>query len=549
MTLLPVVARELRVAARRGSSYWGRSLAALVAMGVFAWIFLLERHAAPSQIGQTLFRVIAVLAYVFAALTGILFSADSISRERREGTLGLLFLTDLRGVDVALGKLTASSLAAVYGLLAVLPVLGVCVLLGGVTGAEYGRVMLALVCALFTSLGLGLLASTWAQDSMRAVALAIGLTVAWQIGAPLILAVASLVLERLGGGSAGTGADSEFRLVWWLTPGTAMGAAFEDSYRKEAGLFRGAVAVCVGLGLTAVTLASLRLPRLWQVREGGRHLGLGSWLKRLRFGTGDGWARFRRTVLEVHPVAWLTGRHWLRRWLVWAWLGGGAGVYVGLALISGDNDWWEVPPLMFCSFAAHALLKFWVALEAPRQFFADRRSGALELLLTTPTDSSELVRGRLLALRRQFLWPAIAVAAGDVLVLLRQLAESPNDGDNPTFALVCFIRVALLFLDLHAIAWVGNWLGLSAEGNRSTLWVVLRLLLLPWAVALVCLMFAGLLAPWNFGNVNWAVVSLIGWLALNAGNNLFWILRARNGLLLRFRETATGQLRARAKAE
>ena len=34
---------------------------------------------------------------------------------------------------------------------------------------------------------------------------------------------------------------------------TSMGAAFEDSYRKEAGLFRGAVAVCVGLGLTAVT--------------------------------------------------------------------------------------------------------------------------------------------------------------------------------------------------------------------------------------------------------------------------------------------------------
>jgi ABC-type transport system involved in cytochrome c biogenesis permease component len=204
---------------------------------------------------------------------------------------------------------------------------------------------------------------------------------------------------------------------------------------------------------------------------------------------------------------------------------------------------------MFCSFAAHALLKFWVALEAPRQFFADRRSGALELLLTTPTDSRELVRGRLLALRRQFLWPAVAVAAGDILILLRQLAESPNDGDNPMFALFFFVHVALLFLDLHAIAWVGNWLGLSAEGNRSTLWVVLRLLMLPWAVHLVSVLIAGLLAPWNFGNVNWAVVSLVAWLALNAGNNLFWILRARNGLLLRFRETATGQLRARTKAE
>jgi ABC-type transport system involved in cytochrome c biogenesis permease component len=549
VTLLPVVARELRVAARRGSSYWGRSLAALVAMGVFAWIFVMERHAAPSQIGQTLFRVIAVLAYVFAALAGVLFSADSISRERREGTLGLLFLTDLRGVDVALGKLTASSLAAVYGLLAVLPVLGVCVLLGGVTGAEYGRVMLVLICALFTSLALGLLASTWAQDSMRAVALAFGLTVAWQFGVPLVWAVSGLVLERLGFDWVGTSPRAEFQPVWWLTPEVALGAAFEDSYRKDAGLYRGAVTVCAFLGLAAVTLASLRLPRLWQVREGGRKLGFGAWLKRLRFGTGDGWARFRRTVLEVHPVAWLSGRYWLRRWLVWGWLGGGFITYATLALISGSNDWWETPPLMLCSFAAHAFLKFWVALEAPRQFFADRRSGALELLLTTPTESSELVRGRLLALRRQFLWPAVAVAGGDVLVLLRALVESPSDGDNPTFALLCLVRVVLLFLDLHALAWVGNWLGLSAEGNRSTVWVVLRLLMLPWAVALVSVLFAGLLAPWTVGNVNWAVVSLVSWLALNVGNNLFWVLRSRHGLLLRFRETATGQVRSGAKSD
>jgi hypothetical protein len=58
-----------------------------------------------------------------------------------------------------------------------------------------------------------------------------------------------------------------------------------------------------------------------------------------------------------------------------------------------------------------------------------------------------------------------------------------------------------------------------------------------------------LLAPWNFGSVNWTVVSLVSWLALNVGNNLFWVLRSRHGLLLRFRETATGQVRSRAMSD
>ncbi|HQU46125.1 MAG TPA: hypothetical protein PK867_25150, partial [Pirellulales bacterium] len=43
-----------------------------------------------------------------------MLTADCISSERREGTLGLLFLTDLRGHDVVLGKLVVAGLGAFY---------------------------------------------------------------------------------------------------------------------------------------------------------------------------------------------------------------------------------------------------------------------------------------------------------------------------------------------------------------------------------------------------------------------------------------------------
>lgn len=545
MTLLPVVARELRVASRRASSYWGRSLAALVALSVFAWFFVFANQGSAQRMGQTLFEVTATLAYVFASLTGVLFSADSISREKREGTLGLLFLTDLRGVDVALGKLTASSLAAVYGLLAVVPVLGICLLLGGVTGAEYFRVIAVLACVLATSLSIGLLASTQAQDSVRAVALAFTLIALWQFGAPICLSLGELALKGVGVGEF----DDEFTILIALTPITAMGNAFADDYQRHPVRFLGSLSACGVLGVALAVFASWRLPRIWQFSETNGRRGFGQRLTRLRFPTQASWQRYRTAILALHPVAWLGGRHLLRRWLVWVWLAGATLLYVGLALLSGDNDWWGLPPLVLASFFVHALLKCWAALEAPRQFFADRRSGGLELLLTTPVDGPDLVRGNRLTLRRQFFWPAVAIGTFDLALMLGQLINHPTEVDNDLFLVFAVVRVATLFLDLHAIAWLGIWTGLSAQGTRSSIFVVLKVLLLPWAVMFVAVpAFSLTFLRHSNSNANWGIVTLLAWLSLTLANNLFWVLPAKRGLRTRFREVATGQLRGKAKA-
>src|ERR1700752_1031715 len=122
MTFLPVVERELRVAARRQYTYWTRFFAALAALGLCAWIWtgLMGDQPAPER-GQTLFRVISALAFAYTLLAGITITADALSEEKREGTLGLLFLTDLKGYDVVLGKLAATSLNSVYALLAIFP--------------------------------------------------------------------------------------------------------------------------------------------------------------------------------------------------------------------------------------------------------------------------------------------------------------------------------------------------------------------------------------------------------------------------------------------
>src|SRR5207302_865755 len=72
--------------------------------------------------------------------------------------------------DIILGKLAATSLTSVYGLLAMLPILALSLLLGGVTEGEFWRRALALANLLFFSLSAGMWVSARSRSERRAMA-------------------------------------------------------------------------------------------------------------------------------------------------------------------------------------------------------------------------------------------------------------------------------------------------------------------------------------------------------------------------------------------
>src|SRR6266699_3061131 len=159
VTFLPIVARELRVASRRRSTYFVRAGAALLVIIAGTWLFLMmHRETAPREMALVLFGTLTGSAVLYCLLSGVRSTADCLSQEKREGTLGLLFLTDLNGLDVVLGKLAATSLNGLYGVLAVVPMLAIPLLMGGVTLGEFGRMALVAVNTLFFSLAVGILA-------------------------------------------------------------------------------------------------------------------------------------------------------------------------------------------------------------------------------------------------------------------------------------------------------------------------------------------------------------------------------------------------------
>src|SRR5215204_2700353 len=112
MALLPIVDRELRVAARRRGTYRFRVFAGLLAMAL--WLFLLfgVRSVPSARFGHHILFWMGGLVLGFSVLAGVFLTSDCVSAEKREGTLGLLFLTELKAYDIVCGKLIATSVHA-----------------------------------------------------------------------------------------------------------------------------------------------------------------------------------------------------------------------------------------------------------------------------------------------------------------------------------------------------------------------------------------------------------------------------------------------------
>ena len=456
MTFLPMAHRELRAAARRKSTYRIRWWTALIAMlagacGLLASL-LAQGRGNP---GGSLFTMLTGYAFGLCLLAGVFLTADSLSEEKREGTLGLLFLTDLKGHDVVLGKFMARALNAFYGLLALLPIIGLPLLLGGVTGSEFWRMALALANALFFSLAAGIGVSALARDSQRAMGGALSLLILFVAGLP--------ILARLG---------SRFHLAAALagvSPLYPFTCARDTIYRGGPGKFWGTLLASHLVGWLFLALASWLLPRLWQERTivADTDSVLMRWLQPARRSVEER-ARTRETLLPINPVLWLMNGEINTSWVAWLIvLGWGLVVLLMTVFMSRGAagavlGWYVVRPFGF-------LLKVIFTFQVCRFFMEARRNGALEMLLCTPLPWRDILRGQSLALRRSFLWPLVVFLALLFVPLAVQTIGLWWGADFPAiiglvggyfFAVLCVVRT---FADFWALYWCGLWLAVSVK--------------------------------------------------------------------------------------
>jgi len=532
MTFLPIVARELRVASRRRTTYWSRSVTALLGIIIGVVIFLQSGNEPPLQLGQTLFVVISVLAFLYCLVAGIRSTADCLSEEKREGTLGLLFLTDLRGYDVVGGKLVATSLNAFYGLMAIVPLLAIPLLMGGITSGEFWRTALVLVNTFLFSLAAGMFVSSISKYPRKTFAATLLLLLFFSVGIPLLRIWIPWIYNS-------PGVNYVLQL---FEPETANWYVPDLTYKKSPKDFWWAFGVIHALCWLFLGLASVIVPRSWKDNPPGVKGSL--WRQRWHdwnYGNAAERPVFRQRLLDINAFFWLAARARLKPVHVWLALAVAAGLWTWGALEQGKSWIFEVGVYIATGLVLNTMLKLWIASEAGHRLGEDRKIGALELLLSTPLGVPDILRGQFLALRRQFLSPLILVLGVECIFLVAALRYGGMDADAvPVFVCFWLAGMILLVADVLALSVVGMWVGLTARNpNRATGITVARVLILPLVVGFV-VMIAATMLSYESGSVDmgWKFY-LILWFGLGIVADAVFGLSAWRNLQTAFREVAT----------
>ncbi len=528
MTFLPIVARELIEASRRRGTYWIRLGVAGAGVGIGAWIMLVMKDESPASLGMALLVSTASAVYLYCLFAGLFRTADCLSEEKREGTLGLLFLTDLRGYDIVLGKLAASSLNAFYGILAIFPVMAIALLVGGVTLAEFGRIVLVAMNTLFFSLATGMFFSAISRDERRSMLGAFLFVMFFAAGFPIL---AGICYEWR--------AYREFHELFFIpSPGFAAVAAFEQTFRAGADkFFYASVIFTHGLSWVLLVAASIIVPRTWQDRAlTTAELRRRETLHRFQLGNPEARRKARRRLLEVNPFYWMLARQRMKPLAMWMVLVMTAIVWA-IGLKTSPRDWQHDAAYIITAVFLHTVLKLWLTTEACRNFSSQRQSGALELLLSTPITVKELVRGQVRALEWQFAGPAFVVLMADFVFLLA-------GREHGELVMTWVAGMVVLVLDLATLAYVGMWRGLnSRHANRAAAMTAGQVLMIPWLIYFGLITFIGVSGGFNVGA--WTGVTLvILWLIISVVTDLVLIFPARDRLHEHFRRVATEKFRA-----
>ncbi len=489
--------------------------AAAAGLGIVVAPLALYLAPGGPSLGKGMFAALSLLGFGFALFGGVVRTADSLAEEKRENTLGLLFLTDLKAGDILAGKFFASGATLVFGLMAMLPLLAIPVLLGGVTPGEVARVALSLLNTLFYSVAAGFLVSTVVRQGGLTILAGLVLMAGMGLGWPMLA-------ERFFGTAQPSGPMHQALL--FLSPLPAVAIAINSLVSHS---FWQAMVVSHCVGWIALLGAARRLPKMWQETPGSRRTE--RWRARGRswqFGSAAARQKFRRRLLKSNPLFWLSGREQVSS----------AGLMAVLMLMGSVSLVGHLGPILVCLAAMHATLLVRMASAASHALAEDRKSGALELLLATPLTVREVLRGRWMGLGRQFFGPILIVTLWH-LFAIRWISELEYNATIFASLVAGLFTMAAAWI---ATGWVGMWAGLRARHPLLAIWGCLGVVVVAPALCLAVVFNAlaylkMLPRVWIGEQAFFAVGALFLW----AVYLFFLIERTQRRVKGEFREAAT----------
>jgi ABC-type transport system involved in multi-copper enzyme maturation permease subunit len=134
-----------------------------------------------ARFGEILFQFLAVMQVALALFFAPILAGSAISAEKDRRTFVLLLMTDLTNGEIVVGKLLSSLLQMSVLLAASLPILGLCLLLGGASMGQLLRLFAVTASTAFAAGALGIVIASWRDKTFQTLALTVLIVVLYLV--------------------------------------------------------------------------------------------------------------------------------------------------------------------------------------------------------------------------------------------------------------------------------------------------------------------------------------------------------------------------------
>lgn len=467
--LFSILRRELAERARHWTTFALRAGVGLFSiLAAMQQLYLAAPASTPGAVGRRVFQTLVGAAFLLSCGACAL-SGNALARERREGTLDLVLLSEVSPFELLLGKAISAGLTTMCASLAFLPGMLLPVLAGGVGATEAAMQAAALLCTIWFAIGAGLCGAVIqpGKGKSRGPILLCGLLVI----VPFLLSplgqfgrffglLSPLVLMRATGGQLFTASPHLYWISLALVQGLGWGLLGIGAFllRRTSMRYRAA--------------AQARSPK--RMREQKRAIGMGRW---------------RPQKEDSGPIEWLAYRDGIG---VGLWFSGVLALVIsrGTALFvplvgRGPRVMTAGPWLISWPFGiALALIGGWVVASVASRFLSQSRaSGELELLLTTPVGAQTLISDQWKVLQAVFVWPVLLMQ----LALLLPACALIGLGAGTTWLWVYFgLSLVNTGLGVAALCWLGMLYATKRRSHSTAVWWAIALGQgVPWVVLLI----------------------------------------------------------------
>ncbi|HKQ37578.1 MAG TPA: ABC transporter permease [Verrucomicrobiae bacterium] len=523
MLALPIARRELLVLSRAPLTWKNRMGVSAVVLGA-AILLSVFYHFGGSKaltMGMHFFGGMLSMMCLFA---GVALTADSIAEEKRAGTIGLLFLTDLSPFEIVMGKLIAHGVRGFYTAICALPLLSMSMIVGGMRFSEVLMYMFSALNSLFCAAGVGLFASTICRDRKKAGSMGtLIILLFW-----MVLPAVAVVLGRVGASPALVNFITRISLNVY----SPLSVGF--SRLLPSGSLWWSMAWVQIMAWAFIGSAIWLLPRRWQDEPPKERRALRDFWKSMSLGTPETRLKLRQKLLDRNAFMWLASRERLQGLGIWL----ASLVVISMFALQFLSGRFQPEFLVVIGIALSVVQQVVFGAAAGTQLAREYEQGTLEMILSTPLTVREVIRGQLAAARRHhrsaFVFTFVLLWVGLLLLAIGQ-----RGGRGGIIALA--IYSGFFVLQFYAIGWVSLWFVVTApdprraQGGAFFCLMILPLMMFGLIIGgfqfvwwLLSVQFPFVLAGIRFSPGPELMLPLL--FLLGFGNCLYWLRRAKREL-------------------